>query len=156
MADETGIGDGDNGLPGSATGAGFADTFRVEFTPTSRDKRFGTFQLYVRGIPLGDGSTTAPYPHYRDFCHLCALAERPGPQHRRRSHLGDTFDHLDMYIEMTELDVVFTLTTRAVWGAPPPWAPPVGTWLRPSVPRSEFISTWNRAAKQLRSLLALP
>lgn len=150
-----GTGNGGNSLPGSPTGAGSAETFRVEFTLTSRDKRFGTFQLYVGGIPIGDGTTTALYPHYQDFCRLCALAEQPGPQQRRRSHLGDTFDHLDMYIEMTELDVVFTLTTRAEWGAPPPWAPPVGTWLRQSVPRSEFISTWNRAEPQLRSLLAL-
>ncbi|GIH18977.1 hypothetical protein Raf01_71490 [Rugosimonospora africana] len=70
-------------------------------------------------------------------------------------HLGDTFDHLGMCIEMTELDVVFTLTTRAEWGAPPRWAPPVGTWIRPSVRRSDFIGTWQRAEPRLRSLLAL-
>jgi hypothetical protein len=146
--------DGANSSPGSPTGAGSAETFRVEFTPTSRDKKFGTFQLYLDGTPIGDGSTTALYPHYQDFCRLCTLAEQPGSQHRRRSHLGDTFDHLNMYTEMTELEVVFTLTTRAEWDAPP-WAPPVGTWLRRSVPRSEFISTWNRAEPQFRSLLAL-
>ncbi|GAA5188174.1 hypothetical protein GCM10023322_38170 [Rugosimonospora acidiphila] len=111
-----GIGDGDNGSSGSPTGAGSAETFRVEFTPTSRDKKFGTFQLYLGGSPIGDGSTTALYPHYQNFCRLYILAKQPGPQQRRRPHLDDTLDHLDIYVEMTKLDVVFTLTTRAEWG----------------------------------------
>jgi hypothetical protein len=57
--------------------------------PTSQDERFGVFQLYVCGIAMGDGTTTAVYPHYMDLRRLCALAERPGPHQREPLHLGD-------------------------------------------------------------------
>ncbi|HEX5995036.1 MAG TPA: hypothetical protein VFY84_07835 [Jiangellales bacterium] len=41
-------------------------------------------------------------------------------QQRERLHLGDTFDHLDLYVELTEVDLVFTFTIRRRWGMPPP------------------------------------
>lgn len=156
MASRTDANDGDLGSPLPAPGAGSPDTFRVEFVPTSHDRRFGEFQFYVGGVPIGDGSTTSWYPHYRDFCRLCALAEQPGMRERTPLYLGDTFDHLNMYVEMTEFDVVFTFTTRprSEWGEPPLWAPPVGEWMRLSVTRLEFIRIWRRAEPQFRSLAA--
>jgi hypothetical protein len=155
VAPQMEVNNGDPDPPLTTLGAGSADTFRVEFIPTSHHKRFGAFQLYVGGIPIGDGGTTALYPHYMDLCRLSTLAEQPRLQERERLHLGDTFDHLDMYVEMTALDVVFTFTTRpkSEWGEPPPWAPPVGRWMRLSVARSEFISTWRQAEPQFRPLV---
>jgi hypothetical protein len=146
--------DGDLGAGLPALGAGSTGAFRVEFVPTSHDGRFGEFQLYVGGVPIGDGSTTAWYPHYMNFRRLCSLAEQPGIREREPLHLGDTFDHLNMYVEMTELDVVFTFTTRREWGEPPPWAPPVSVWMRLSVSRSEFISVWRQTEPQFRFLAA--
>jgi hypothetical protein len=138
--------------PGTV-GAGFAADFRVQFTPTSQDGRFGVFQLYVGGVPIGDGSTTAMYPHYQDLQRFCALAEQPSVRRRERAALGDTFDHLDLYWELTEADVVFTLTTRAEWGRPPSWAPPVGKQVQLKVSRSAFVSTWRAAEPQFRQLV---
>ncbi|MFG3686994.1 hypothetical protein [Micromonospora sp. NPDC047740] len=146
--------DEDRGSPFPKLGVGIADTFRVEFTPTSRDKRFGVFQLYIEGIPIGDASTTALYPHIANLSRLCAIAEHRSERKRSRLHLGDTFDHLDMYVEMSQVDVLFTFTTRPECGGPPPWAPPVGRKMRLSVARSQFISTWRQAEPQFRHLLA--
>ncbi|MGK5519167.1 hypothetical protein ACSNN9_07395 [Micromonospora sp. URMC 107] len=156
MVSQMDANDGDIGSALPVPAAGSRDAFRVRFVPTSQDGRFGEFQLYVGGVPIGDGSTTAWYPHYMDFCRLCSLAEQPGIRERGPLHLGDTFDHLNMYVEMTEIDVVFTFTTRPrlEWGEPPPWAPPVGVWMRLSVPRLEFISIWRQAEPQFRSLTA--
>ncbi|RKN23990.1 hypothetical protein D7147_02965 [Micromonospora musae] len=133
-------------------GAGTADTFRVEFTPTSRDKRFGVFQLYIEGIPIGDASTTALYPHIANLSRLCQIAEHRSKRGRGRLHLGDTFDHLDMSVEMSQSAVLFTFSTRprSEWGEPPPWAPPVGEEMRLSVARSEFISIWRQAEPRFR------
>lgn len=142
--------------PSRATvGAGSVADFRVEFTPTSRDRRFGVFQLFVDGVPIGDGTTTALYPHCQDLQRLCGLTERPGVREKEQARLGDTFDHLDLYWELTEADVVFTFTTRpaADWGTPPPWAPPPGNWLRLGVARSAFIDTWRAVEPQFRRLM---
>jgi hypothetical protein len=125
----------------------------VEFTPTSQDGRFGVFQLYVGGVPIGDGSTTALYPHYQELQRLCALGERAGAWKRERAALGDTFDHLDLYWELTDASVIFTFTTRAEWGTPPSWAPPVGKQVQLNVSRSAFISTWRAAEPQFRPLV---
>jgi hypothetical protein len=145
--------DGSSGSSQITVGAGCVDVFRVEFTPTSQDERFGVFQLYVCGIAMGDGTTTAVYPHYMDLRRLCALAERPGPHQREPLHLGDTFDHLELYVELTETSVVFTFTTRPEWGVPPPWAPSAGEWMRLSVARPDLISAWRQAEPQLRRLM---
>jgi hypothetical protein len=147
--------DQDHGAPTTTLGAGAVDTFRVEFAPTSQDKRFGRFQFYVEGVPIGDGTTTALYPHFMDFHKLCQRAEQPGLIDRDPLHLGDTFDHLIMSVEITPLDIVFLFTTHAQWGDPPPWAPPVGEWMRLSVTRARFITTWHQAAQQFQSILSL-
>ena len=120
--------------------------------PTSADGRFGIFQLYVECVPITDGTTTAWYPHYRDLRRLCDLVQAVHERERERLHLGDTFDHLDLFWELTEAQVVFCLATRPEWGAPPPWAPPVGTWLRLGVTRSYFIDVWHDAEPQFRRL----
>jgi hypothetical protein len=147
--------DGDS-PPLTTLGAGAAGSFRVEFTPTSRDRRFGVFQLYVAGVPIGDGTTTAVYPHYQDLCRLCRLAEEQGVREREPLWLGDTFDHLLMYLELTKRDVVFTFTGRPIseWGDLPPLAPPAGKWMQLDVARSEFVSTWRQAEPLFKSLLA--
>jgi hypothetical protein len=96
------------------------------------------------------------YPHYGEFHRLCVRAERPGLVEREPLHLGDTFDHLIMSVEMTtQLDIVFVFTTHAQWGDPPPWAPPVGQWMHLSVTRPAFITTWHQAAQQFRSILPI-
>jgi hypothetical protein len=148
-----GVNDNSIGEAPARTGAGSVDKFRVEFTPSSADGRFGVFQIYIEGVPIGDGSTTALYPHYADLQRLCALVERPGVRERERLHLGDTFDHLELYWELTEARVVFAFMTRSEWGAPPSWAPPPGEWFRVSVARSSFVSTWGQAELQLRRIL---
>ncbi|RZU53607.1 hypothetical protein EV385_5538 [Krasilnikovia cinnamomea] len=138
-------------------GAGSIADFRVEFTPRSQDQRFGIFQVYVGGLAIGDGSTTALHPHYRDFQRLCDLAQKPGVRERERLILGDTFDHLDLNWRLTNADVFFTFTTRPahVWGDPPPWAPAPGVWARVKVARSTFISTWRAAQPQFFQLMGL-
>jgi hypothetical protein len=149
-ADETAA-----GLARATVGAGTASGFRVEFVPMSPDGRFGVFQLYVQGVPLGDGSTTAVYPHYQDLQRLCALVELRSSRVRERVILGDTFDHLDLHWELTDTEVIFTVTTRPAreWGAPPTWAPPAGEWWRLSVARSTFTRTWREAEPQFRRLI---
>ncbi|MEH1163865.1 hypothetical protein V6V47_00600 [Micromonospora sp. CPCC 205539] len=135
------------------TSAGSSDSFRVEFTPTDQDGDVGVFQLYLSGVPLGDGAPTALGPHYKSLEQLCALAEEPGTRGRERTDLGDTFGHLDLNLEVTEESVVFTFTTRPASGEPLPWAPPSGAWMRLGVPRAEFISTWREAEPELRRLV---
>jgi hypothetical protein len=136
-----------DGPAGATVGAGSIADFRVEFTPTSQDQRFGIFQVYVRGVGIGDGSTTALYPHYQDFQHLCDLVQKPGVRERERLILGDTFDHLDLYWRLTNADVFFMFTTRPAWGDPPR--------ARVRVARSAFISTWRAAQPQFLQLMHL-
>lgn len=139
----------------TTVGAGRVDSFRTEFTPTSSDQRFGIFQIHARGVPMGDGTTTALYPHYLDLHRLSAAVELAGAREQEPLHLGDTFDHLELYWQLTEASVVFTFTTRpeSEWGVPPSWAPPAGEWIQASVARSDFISTWREAEPQFRRLL---
>jgi hypothetical protein len=141
--------------PKPTTGAGDAADFRVEFTPLIGDDLFGVFQIHVQGVPIGDGTTTALYPHYQDLQWLARLAGAPGVRDRRRADFGDTFDHLDLHWELTETDIVFTFTGRPLseWGDPPSWAPPVGQWIRVRTARSTFVSIWNEAQPQFRRLL---
>jgi hypothetical protein len=131
-------------------GAGDASILRVEFTPTSNDGRFGDFQLHVRGVPLGDGTTTGLYPHYCDLEDLSVSVRRLATQRRKRLDLGDTFDHLRLYLQLTKPDIVLSFTTRpaAEWGCPPPWAPEPGHWMRLSVARSDFLVVWQAARPQ--------
>ena len=135
-----------------AVRAGSRDVFEVQYMPTSADCRFGIFQLYVESVPITDGTTTAWYPHYNNLHRLCDLVQTVHQRARERLDLGDTFDHLDLFCELTAAEVVFYLTTRPEWGAPPPWAPPVGTRLRLGVARSYFIEVWNEAQGQFRNL----
>jgi hypothetical protein len=122
-------------------GAGLREVVRVEFTPTSADGRFGVFQFYVEGFPLGDATTTALYPHHVDLRRLGELAAQDGNRPREPLVLGDTFDHLNLDWELTPARVVFDVATRPEfeWGTPPPWAPAVGGRLRLSVARQVFI-----------------
>lgn len=133
-------------------GAGDVDIVRVEYTPTSADRRFGDFQLYVQGVPMGDGTTTAWYPHYQDLERLSRVAGRPETQRRRRLSLGDTFDHLDLYLELTPDELVFTFTARAEWGSLPAWAPQPGQRMCLSVTRSDFLAMWSSARPQFDRL----
>lgn len=137
---------------------GDADLVRVEFTPTSSDGRFGVFQLFVQGVPLGDGSTTAWAPHYRDLADLSRLAKRPRSLRRRRLALGDTFDHLDLHLKMTRRHIIFTVATRPVseWGSPPPWAPAPGCRIRlVCVLRDDFLAVWRSTRAQFEVLRSL-
>jgi hypothetical protein len=143
------------GLPQITAGAGCTADFRVEFIPTSHDGRFGVFQLHVEDVKLGDGTTTAWYPHYQDLERLTSLVELPGTRPRERLVLGDTFDHLVLDWELTDTELVFTFTTRREWGAPPAWAPPAGEWWCLRVARSTFTRTWREAAPQFRRLMEL-
>jgi hypothetical protein len=147
----------DAGDPIGAVRAGSREVFQVEYLPTSADGRFGIFQLHVEGVPIGDGTpSTAWYPHYRDLLRLCELVETLGPREPERLHLGDTFDHLELTWELTEAQVVFRFTTRPEWDAPPPWAPPTGTWLRVGVTRTYFIDVCHDAESQFRRLQENP
>lgn len=137
----------------TTVGGGLVGQFRVEYTPTSQDQRFGIFQLYVRGVPLGDGTTTALYPHVVDMRALREAAELPASWGPRPLILGDTFDHATMTLAATDEALVFTVATNPEWGAPPPWAPPVGRTLRLSVRRSEVVKAWREAEPRFRLVL---
>lgn len=153
MADPAVSNGADGELSQTTVGAGSAARFRVEFTPTSADGRFGIFQLYVRGVPLGDGTTTALYPHVVDLQRLSALIDRPGVRAPERLVLGDTFDHIDLDLEITDVDVVLTFATRPEWGAPPPWASEPGAWTQLGVARAEVISVWRQAEAEFQRVM---
>ncbi|XVV17351.1 hypothetical protein ACQP2X_24130 [Actinoplanes sp. CA-131856] len=140
---------------GPTTGGGDITRFRAEFSPSGADRRFGTFQLYVRGVPLGDSTTTALYPHMRTLRSLSEAATRPGSQEPTPLIMNDTFDHLLVTLELTGDDLAFAFTTRplAEWGGPPPWSPPPGRKVRLLVPRSDVISAWREAEPKFRRLL---
>jgi hypothetical protein len=139
----------------ATVGGGDIAEFRVEYTPTSNNGRFGIFQLYVRGNALGDATTTALYPHVRNLHALCDVAERLGTHRPEPLILGDTFDHLIITLEATEEDMAFAFTTRPErqWAEPPPWAPLPGRRMRLIVRREEVISAWREAEPKLRHLL---
>ena len=137
-------------VPGAKTvGGGDLGEFRVEYTPESADGRFGIFQLYVRGIPIGDATTTALYPHYRDLAELCEAGER-GPG---KLILGDTFDHVDITLEITEEDLILVVTTFPDRVDAPPWGPRAGETRRLQVRRSEVLAAWREAEPRFRRIL---
>lgn len=51
----------------TTVGGGDLGEFRTEYTPVSGDGRRGIFQIYVRGVALGDASVTDLHPHMRDM-----------------------------------------------------------------------------------------
>ena len=136
----------------TTVGGGDITQFRAEYTPTSHDGLFGIFQLYVRGVALGDASTTALYPHAQDVRYLCALAERRGLHLRQHLPLGDTFDHLKLSVRTTRQDVVFNFTTYPERQLPA-WAPRPGNPKRLIVRRAEVINAWRAAEPQFRRFL---
>ncbi|SBT40885.1 hypothetical protein [Micromonospora narathiwatensis] len=138
---------------GTTIGGGRIGEFRAEFTPTSQDRLFGIFQVYVRGVALGDGTTTALYPHFLNLRDLLDTAELPGSREPQPLSLGDTFDHLQMSLETTDEDTIFVLATRQGWGDPPPWAPQAGRRMRLMVRRSEVVNAWHETESGFRQLL---
>ncbi|WP_200212437.1 hypothetical protein [Micromonospora coerulea] len=138
----------------ATVGGGHITDFRTEFTPTSEDRLFGILQVYVRGVPLGDGTTTALHPHFLNLRGLCAAAELPGSRGPEPLSLGDTFDHLEMSLETSERDVIFTFVTRPERGDPPPWAPRAGATMRLMVRRSDVVNAWREAEPQFRQFLS--
>ncbi|XVU20718.1 hypothetical protein ACQPZJ_25960 [Actinoplanes sp. CA-054009] len=140
---------------GPTTGGGDIRWFRAEFSPTVADRRLGTFQLYVRGVPLGDSTTTALYPHLRTLRSLGEAAAHSGPRAPEPLVMHDTFDHLRLTLELTDQDMAFAFATRPLseWGGPPPWAPPPGRTMRLLVPRSEVIAAWREAEPEFERVL---
>ncbi|SNY45602.1 hypothetical protein SAMN05421748_107258 [Paractinoplanes atraurantiacus] len=141
---------------GPTIGGGDITRFRAEFSPAGADRRFGTFQLYVRGTALGDSTTTALYPHLSSLRSLSDAAASSGPRPPSPLFLDDTFDHLTMTLELTEEDMAFAFTTRplAEWGNPPPWSPPPGRTLRLLVPRADVTAAWHEAEPKFERLLS--
>ncbi|TYB99556.1 hypothetical protein FXF53_15325 [Micromonospora sp. WP24] len=139
----------------TTVGGGRMGEFRAEFTPTGQDRLFGVFQIYVRGVALGDATTTALYHHFLNLRELRDAAELPGSRGPLPLSLGDTFDHLEMSLETTDQDMIFVLATSPESGAPPPWAPQAGRRMRLMVRRSEVVNAWREAEPRFRQLLAI-
>ena len=107
-------------------------------------RRFGFFQILLGGWPVGDGSTTAFYPHYLVLQQLADLVEGGEPHKRRRLSLGDTFDHLQVYVEVTDDAILFSLHPY----------PGGSDWHEAHVDKEEFLVVWEQAAACIEAIFA--
>ncbi|MFC9617322.1 hypothetical protein [Streptomyces sp. NPDC056938] len=113
----------------------------LEYMPL---RRFGLFQILLNGWPIGDGSTTAFYPHYCDLQDLARLAECREPHERYRLSLGDTFDHMQVDAEMTNRAILFRFRSHDE-NSP---------WHEAQVDKREFLTVWRQAAACIEAILA--
>ncbi|MBL7254014.1 hypothetical protein [Paractinoplanes lichenicola] len=136
-------------------GGGDIHEFRAEYTPTSADGRFGDYQLYIRGTPLGNATTTALAPHLVNLRALRRIAEDPARRRKAPLILGDTFDHVHVTLAATDQDLIFEFASnrRDDWAPPPRWTPPRGRPMRLPVRRTEVISACRAAEASFEAWL---
>ncbi|GAB2619594.1 hypothetical protein Aab01nite_33700 [Paractinoplanes abujensis] len=139
-------------------GGGDIEEFRAEYTPTSADGRFGDYQLYIRGVPLGNITTTALAPHVVNLRAIRRTAEDPAPRDPEPLILGDTFDHVHVTLAATEHDLIFEFASnrRPGWAPPPQWTPPRDRPRRLLVRRTEVITACRAAEARFEAFLGLP
>lgn len=123
---------------------GSPDGFQVVVLAYQPLRRFGFFQILLGGWPVGDGSTTAFYPHYCVLQELASLVEGGELHERHRLGLGDTFDHVQVYVEVTDLAILFSLH---------PYSGESG-WHEARVGKQEFLAVWRQAAARIEAILA--
>ncbi|MFF1838460.1 hypothetical protein ACFVXE_30315 [Streptomyces sp. NPDC058231] len=113
----------------------------LEYMPL---RRFGLFQILLNGWPIGDGSTTAFYPHYCDLQDVARLAESGEPYERHQLSLGDTFDHMQVDAEMTNRAILFNFRSHDE----------NAHWREAQVDTAEFLTVWRQAAACIEAILA--
>ncbi|RPK43305.1 hypothetical protein EES39_19495 [Streptomyces sp. ADI92-24] len=113
----------------------------LEYMPL---RRFGLFQILLSGWPIGDGTTTALYPHYCDLQDLARLVESGEPHERSHLILGDTFDHMQIDAEMTDCAILFSFRSHDE----------NSQWREAQVDSREFLSVWRQAAACIEAILA--
>ncbi|MCX5399531.1 MULTISPECIES: hypothetical protein [unclassified Streptomyces] len=113
----------------------------LEYMPL---RRFGLFQILLSGWPIGDGTTTAFYPHYCDLQDLARLVESGEPHERFQLILGDTFDHMQVDAEMTDRAILFSFRSHDE----------NSQWREAQVDSREFLTVWRQAAACIEAILA--
>ncbi|WP_327425471.1 hypothetical protein OG612_44090 (plasmid) [Streptomyces sp. NBC_01527] len=81
---------------------------------------------------------------YCDLQDLARLAESGEPHERYQLTLGDTFDHMQVDVEMTNRAILFSFRSHDE----------NSHWREAQVDKREFLTVWRQAAACIEAILA--